>query len=75
MEVFARLLLLFCRLVGLLLTPFVKIFYKKHQRLPLIDDDKRCFTNESMTQIKLEEPNLLLVAASDLVMDIKNGKV
>lgn len=71
---FARLILFFCRLIGFILTPFVKLFYKKHERLPVIDDDKTCFTNESMDGVLLEK-NLLLVAASDLVMDIKNRKV
>lgn len=74
MEYFARLLLLICRLIGFLLTPILKLFYKKHLKLPVIEDDITCFTNESMDEVHVEK-NLLLVAASDLVVDIKNGKV
>lgn len=76
MEIFARLLLLFCRTVGFLLTPFVKLFYKRHQRLAANNNHKICFANETMKEVKPSvKQNLVLVAASDLVIDIKNKKV
>lgn len=81
MEIFVRFLLLFCRILGYLLTPIVKLFYKKHQQLPVINNESDCLTNdvinEDVQKLLLEEEklNLLLIPASDLVMDIKSGKV
>lgn len=73
MEVLARILLLLCRLVGFFLTPFVRLSYKRHQNLPVIRGDEICLTKDGMKPSFKQ--NLLLEAASDLVMDIKNGKV
>uniref|UniRef100_A0A336LA99 CSON007481 protein n=1 Tax=Culicoides sonorensis TaxID=179676 RepID=A0A336LA99_CULSO len=73
MEIFARLLIIFCRLIGFILTPFVKLSYKRHQNLPFIEDKEAvCYVNEENEEEKSE--NLLLISASDLVIDIKNGK-
>uniref|UniRef100_A0A336N486 CSON010930 protein n=1 Tax=Culicoides sonorensis TaxID=179676 RepID=A0A336N486_CULSO len=74
MEIFARLLIIFCRLIGFILTPFVKLSYKRHQNLPFIEDKEAvCYVNEENEEEKSE--NLLLISASDLVIDIKNGKL
>lgn len=81
MELFTRFLLLFCRFFFYWLTPIVKLFYKKHQKLPVIVEDKDCVTNGGInedTQNLLMKPvrkNLLLIPASDLVIEIKSGKV
>lgn len=73
MEVFARILLLLCRLVGFFLTPFVRLSYKRHQNVPVIRGDEICLTKDGMKPSFKQ--NLLLETASDLVMDIKNRKV
>uniref|UniRef100_A0A336NAJ7 CSON011536 protein n=1 Tax=Culicoides sonorensis TaxID=179676 RepID=A0A336NAJ7_CULSO len=45
-----------------------------HQNLPLIEDKEEvCYVNEENEEEKSE--NLLLISASDLVIDIKNGKL